>query len=115
MPEAGQCSPPAGRDGESERWALLWWTPTATPYDDDLDRVEDAVRAFGVVLDRARLDAAVAGLRSLPVLIRDTFRQRRPHLPLAELLNASHPPADPWNALGLPAWSVAAACAGPLR
>lgn len=87
----------AGRSGrESERWALLWWTPTATPYDDDLDRVEDAVRAFGVVLDRTHLDAAVAGLRSLPELIRDTFRQRRPHVPLAELLNASHPPADAW-------------------
>ncbi|MFG2127627.1 serine/threonine-protein kinase [Streptomyces sp. NPDC048751] len=88
----------ARRSGlESERWALLWWTVTVTPEDDDLDRVEDAVRAFGVVLDRTHLDAAVAGLRSLPELIRDTFRQRQTHVPLAELLTASRPPDHVWT------------------
>lgn len=87
----------ARRSGlESERWALLWWTETVTPDDDDLDQVEDAVRAFGVVLDRSHLDAAVAGLRSLPELIRDTFRQRRPHAQLVELLTASRPPDQAW-------------------
>ncbi|MFE2736767.1 protein kinase [Streptomyces sp. NPDC059349] len=87
----------ARRSGqETERWALLWWTTTVSP-DDDLDQVEEAVRAFGVVLDRTHLDAAVAGLRSLPELIRDTFRQRRHHVPLAELLTASRPLADAWT------------------
>lgn len=81
---------------EFERWALLWWTATITPDVDDLDQVEDAVRAFGVVLDRTHLDAAVGGLRSLPELIRDTFRQRQPHIPLARLLTASLPPDRPW-------------------
>ncbi|MGW7260701.1 protein kinase domain-containing protein [Streptomyces sp. NPDC054834] len=87
----------ARRSGlESERWALLWWTATTTPDDDDLDQVEGAVRAFGVVLDRTHLDAAVAGLRSLPELIRDTFRQRQPYVPLAQLLTASRPPDYAW-------------------
>ncbi|MGW0283634.1 protein kinase domain-containing protein [Streptomyces sp. NPDC003236] len=80
----------------SERWALLWWTATVTPDDDDLDQVEGAVRGFGVLLDRTHLDAAVAGLRSLPELIRDTFRQRQPYVPLAQLLTASRPPDYAW-------------------
>ncbi|MER5571848.1 protein kinase [Streptomyces goshikiensis] len=87
----------ARRSGrESERWALLWWTDTVTPDDEDLDRAEDAVQAFGVVLDRTHLDAAMAGLRPLPELIRDTFRQRQPHVPLAQLLTASRPPDHAW-------------------
>lgn len=87
----------ARRSGlESERWALLWWTATVTPDDEDLDRVEDAVRAFGVVLDRTHLDAAVAGLRSLPELIRDTFWQRQPHVQLAQLLLTASPPDRAW-------------------
>ncbi|MFD7553601.1 protein kinase [Streptomyces sp. NPDC059835] len=87
----------ARRSGrESERWALLWWTDTVTPDDEDLDRVEDAVRAFGVVLDRTHLDAAVAGLRPLPELIRGTFRQHQPHVPLPQLLTASRPPDQAW-------------------
>lgn len=49
------------------------------------------------MLDRTHLDAAVAGLRSRPELIRDTFRQRQPHVPLAELLIASRPPDDAWT------------------
>ncbi|AXE88617.1 serine/threonine-protein kinase [Streptomyces sp. Go-475] len=92
----GQAVLAARRSGrESERWALLWWTATVTP-DDDLDQVEDAVGAFGVVLDRTHLDAAVAGLRSLPELIRDTFRQRQPYVPLDQLLIASRPPDYAW-------------------
>lgn len=87
----------ARRSGtESERWALLWWTATLPPDDDDLDQVEDVVRAFGVVLDRTHLEASIAGLRSLPELIRDTFRQRQPHVPLAQLLTTSRPPDHPW-------------------
>ncbi|MGW4724922.1 protein kinase domain-containing protein [Streptomyces sp. NPDC004291] len=87
----------AHRSGqESERWALLWWTDSVPTHDDELDRAEDAVRAFGVVLDRTHLEAAVAGLYSLPELIRDTFRRRVPYVPLAQLLTDSRPPEPAW-------------------
>lgn len=93
----------AGRSGrEAERWALLWWTDTVTPDADDLRQVVDGARAFGVVLDRTHLDAAMAGLRSLPELIRDTFRQRRPHVPLAQLLTGSGSAAELWPLVPAP-------------
>ncbi|GAA3778115.1 protein kinase [Streptomyces chiangmaiensis] len=78
----------SGQPGDT-RWALLSWTHDVRP----LDQLTDGVRGFGVVLDRTLLDAAVAGLLPLADLIRDVFRRRQTHLPLAELA-VSHAPRD---------------------
>ncbi|GLF98257.1 protein kinase domain-containing protein [Streptomyces yaizuensis] len=69
-----------GRPGEM-RWALLSWTRTPEP----VGQLVEGVSAFGVVLDRSHLDAAVTGLLPLADLVRDVFRRRETYLPLAEL------------------------------
>ncbi|MFC8669020.1 protein kinase [Streptomyces sp. NPDC057199] len=82
-----------GRSGDT-RWALLYWSHNhAGPVDDLVDQVE----AFGIVLDRSHLDAALTGLRPLAELIRDVYRRRRHHVPLADLLLTGESAAPPWS------------------
>ncbi|WP_274036600.1 protein kinase domain-containing protein [Streptomyces sp. MMBL 11-1] len=74
-----------GRPGDV-RWALLSWTENAAL----IERHVDAVRGFGVVVDRTHLDASLAGLLPLAELVRDVFRRRgSAHVPLGELVVAS--------------------------
>ncbi|MER6353471.1 serine/threonine-protein kinase [Streptomyces sp. NPDC001634] len=80
-----------GRPGDT-RWVLLAWGTDVSPRD---DQVLDGIRAFGVVLDRTHLDAAVAGMRPLTDLVRATFRRRHPYVPLAELVHSEATPAEP--------------------
>ncbi|MFE2640155.1 protein kinase [Streptomyces scopuliridis] len=75
-----------GRPGDI-RWAFLSWTDDGAL----AEQLVDGVRAFGVVVDRAHLDAAFAGLLPLAELVRDIFRLRAAYVPLAELVLA---PAD---------------------
>ncbi|MFE4089028.1 serine/threonine-protein kinase [Streptomyces sp. YIM B13502] len=80
----------AGLSGPGDtRWALLSWTQESR----QLNQLIESVRGFGAVLDRAHLDAAVAGLLPLADLIHNVFRRREPHLPLAELV-VSRTPLD---------------------
>ncbi|MGW3381988.1 hypothetical protein ACWDCO_17595 [Streptomyces albogriseolus] len=78
----------AGLSGPGDtRWALLSWTQESR----QLNQLIESVRGFGAVLDRAHLDAAVAGLLPLADLIHNVFRRREPHLPLAELVFSRTP------------------------
>ncbi|MFE3415478.1 hypothetical protein ACFXMT_46340 [Streptomyces mirabilis] len=85
----------AGLTGRSEgaRWAVVYWS-------DDRrvpDSIVESVTAFGVVLDRTNLDAALTGLHSLAQLIRDVFRRRLTHVPLADLLTTGGPAPQVWG------------------
>ncbi|MET8605763.1 protein kinase [Streptomyces rubiginosohelvolus] len=80
-----------GRSGDV-RWALLSWTGDG----ELLERLADGVRGFGVVVDRAHLDAALTGLLPLAELVRDVFRRRGTvHVPLGGLMVTSDAGAVP--------------------
>lgn len=81
-----------GRPGDL-RWALVYWSEDGTAPDSFLD----GLAAFGVVLERPHIDAALTGLYGLPELIRDVFRLRQPRVPLAALLATDASSPDDWS------------------
>ncbi|MFF7987181.1 hypothetical protein ACFZDK_50305 [Streptomyces sp. NPDC007901] len=70
-------------------WAVLYW-PGEQANEELVHKIGDR----GTVLDRAHLEAAVAGLSPLADLVRAALRRRQPHVPLAELLGVDAPAAQ---------------------
>ncbi|MFG3085595.1 serine/threonine-protein kinase [Streptomyces parvulus] len=65
-------------------WAVLDW-PGEQADEDLVNKIGDR----GTALDRTHLEAAVAGLSPLAVLVRTALRRRQPYVPLAELLGVN--------------------------
>jgi len=62
----------------------------------DQSRVTEAGERGATILDRSHLEAAATGPHPLAELIRDHFRRRQPHLPLAALLTARDVATEEW-------------------